>query len=411
MKPAQQPRRGTILVLAAACMVLIFAFVAFTVDVGYIALARGELQNAADAAALAGAQALEDGRGEAVAAAKAVAAENRAAKTPVVVLDEDVQIGRWDEKTASFLPLSGQDLDEADAVRVDCRRSADRGTGLSLFFAPVLGIPQTSVQTHAVARLKAPKCGGVFGSDSVRLQGSILTDSYDSDLGPYSPQTAGRQGHVCSNGAIDLQGAATVNGNAHPGPDHEVSMKGASTVTGDTTPLTEPVEIPPVDPGDAAWSNDNEAIPPTDGGRDAVDADNAFSIGGNDSVELPPGTYHFSAMSIGGNATVRITGPTVIYVTGDSELAGTGVVNDTQVPGNLQLHSMGSEVKVYGSSDWHGLVYAPDARVHVQGAAEVFGMVVGREVELQGGRNAGVHVDEALTKRFPIFPRRAVLVE
>src|SRR5690606_5645791 len=55
-------RRGVILVLTAAAMIGVLAFVAFTVDVGYIAVTKAELQNSADAAALAAAWELLDER-------------------------------------------------------------------------------------------------------------------------------------------------------------------------------------------------------------------------------------------------------------------------------------------------------------------------------------------------------------
>ena len=46
-------RKGNVVVLAAALMVVILAFTAFTVDLGYIALTRTQLQAAADASVLA----------------------------------------------------------------------------------------------------------------------------------------------------------------------------------------------------------------------------------------------------------------------------------------------------------------------------------------------------------------------
>ena len=47
-----ESRSGSVLVLAAATMVMVMAFVVFTVDLGYIALTKTQLHNAADAAVL-----------------------------------------------------------------------------------------------------------------------------------------------------------------------------------------------------------------------------------------------------------------------------------------------------------------------------------------------------------------------
>lgn len=55
------PRRGIVLPLFALWIVILFCFIALAVDLGLMALARGQCQEAADAAALAGARSL-DGR-------------------------------------------------------------------------------------------------------------------------------------------------------------------------------------------------------------------------------------------------------------------------------------------------------------------------------------------------------------
>jgi uncharacterized membrane protein len=47
-------RRGSITVLAAVLMIVILAFLAFTVDIGFIELTRTQLQMAADSGALPG---------------------------------------------------------------------------------------------------------------------------------------------------------------------------------------------------------------------------------------------------------------------------------------------------------------------------------------------------------------------
>jgi Flp pilus assembly protein TadG len=49
-------RRGSIVVLAALLMIMLVGMLAFAIDIGYMSTVKAELQNAADAAALAGAQ-------------------------------------------------------------------------------------------------------------------------------------------------------------------------------------------------------------------------------------------------------------------------------------------------------------------------------------------------------------------
>ena len=95
-------RRGSITVLGAVFLVVVIAFMAFSIDYGYIVVTESELQNAADAGALSGARALKDGRGAAILAARVWAGKNIAASQTVPVTDEDVEIGRWNVDTATF---------------------------------------------------------------------------------------------------------------------------------------------------------------------------------------------------------------------------------------------------------------------------------------------------------------------
>ena len=51
-------QRGSMLVTASLFFIILIGFAALAVDVGHMMIARNELQNAADAAALAGANCL-----------------------------------------------------------------------------------------------------------------------------------------------------------------------------------------------------------------------------------------------------------------------------------------------------------------------------------------------------------------
>jgi hypothetical protein len=59
-KHQQTQKRGSILPMMALCVTVLFGFVALAIDLGMQAVARGGAQNAADAAALAGARALDN---------------------------------------------------------------------------------------------------------------------------------------------------------------------------------------------------------------------------------------------------------------------------------------------------------------------------------------------------------------
>ena len=60
--PARRQRQGNVVILVVFVVVILCAVVAFAVDVGLLLLSRSQLQNSADAAALAGAGQLLDDR-------------------------------------------------------------------------------------------------------------------------------------------------------------------------------------------------------------------------------------------------------------------------------------------------------------------------------------------------------------
>ncbi len=79
----QDQRQGSILVLAAAMMVMIFAMTAFAVDLGYLSMTKTQLQSASDSSALAAALELPNGLGTAptLTATQAMTNGNNAALT------------------------------------------------------------------------------------------------------------------------------------------------------------------------------------------------------------------------------------------------------------------------------------------------------------------------------------------
>ena len=148
-------RRGTILVLSAALMVMVFGFLAFTVDIGYLTLVRTQLQNAADAAATAGAHGLTVSPAEARDAAFEVAMANPVAGLTVQIdKATDIELGQWDSTTRTFVKMSSEEEDKANAVRVTITMSKAEGTEIDLFFSPVIGTKEAEMEISAIATFK-----------------------------------------------------------------------------------------------------------------------------------------------------------------------------------------------------------------------------------------------------------------
>lgn len=388
-------RRGAMVVLLGVLLVVLFAFAAFTVDIGHMAIAAAELQNVADAAAISAAAHLVDGPSQARSSAISVAAQNKVTNQTAIIAANHIELGNWDNDTAIFTVLTGAQELHANAARVTANRTSAEGNALSLFFAPILGRNTADLTVSATAHVEINRCGLFIGRDKVTISGGSYTDSYNSLSGSYNPASPGNKGHVCSNGNIALSGSSYVDGNAFPGQSNSVSTSGSSYVTGSTTPRTEPLNLPPVDFGNAATSNNNSSIPESDDKADPYNSGNGeFSLSGGDHVSLPPGTYYFSKFTLSGGSSITVTGPTVIYCTGDFVASGSSIANTSHNPGNLEVYCTGSRVDISGGSDFYGTVYAPTSKITRSSlSGHVYGSLVGKELTLSGG--GGAHADTA----------------
>lgn len=202
IKSGSNHRKGAVVVLAACSLVMVMAFLAFSIDLGHIVVTQSELQNAADSAALSGARALLTGRDAAIRSAQYWASKQSAAGQAVTTIaTEDVQLGLWDDNAASFTVLPIDSGESPNAVRVTCRRQASRGNELKLFFASVIGTKYADLSATATAAIQRDRCGVIVGLDYVDVRNGKI-DSFDSKLGTYAKQSPTRNGDVCSDGPI-----------------------------------------------------------------------------------------------------------------------------------------------------------------------------------------------------------------
>ena len=145
--------RGQALVLFVLALGVLLGFVAMSVDVGLILHERRSLQNAADAAALAGA--IELPESQTLAGSKAQEwAENNG-----------IDLGAGDEITITVDPVT-------NAVEVEVRREA------SFIFGRALGLTTVDVHASAVAQIGAP------ASLSGIMPFAVLEDAIDYTVSP-----------------------------------------------------------------------------------------------------------------------------------------------------------------------------------------------------------------------------------
>ncbi len=159
-------QRGAAAVMVAIVMMALLGMTALALDVGHASVARNQLQNASDAAALAGARALgviyggmsgsltgytlTSGDVAAISSAASVAgADNQAAGVTVTVLPTDISVGIWDSSTRTFTPTPVLPR----AVRVTTRRDGTANGPISTFLARIMGAMTVNVTAVATAQL------------------------------------------------------------------------------------------------------------------------------------------------------------------------------------------------------------------------------------------------------------------
>jgi Flp pilus assembly protein TadG len=94
LKNLLRDQRGNMLVLSAVGLTFVIGFAAWTIDVGYILTANTQLQNAVDAAALAGASGLIYNSNEATDRAIAFAGRNDCINAPVNITANNISFPR-----------------------------------------------------------------------------------------------------------------------------------------------------------------------------------------------------------------------------------------------------------------------------------------------------------------------------
>ncbi|HTV49428.1 MAG TPA: TadG family pilus assembly protein [Phycisphaerae bacterium] len=164
MKIKKWAKRGSSLVLTA---ILGFSMVSLTglgMDAGWVYISKHQLQNTADAAALAGAQALQEDVSYAQQQASSTALSDSVDNVPIQLVYDasgnsgDVVVGNWANNT--FTPGTTN----PNAVQVTARRYSDTPNGaVPLFFSGLLGASQINVSATAIAVLDTIGGGGGGG--------------------------------------------------------------------------------------------------------------------------------------------------------------------------------------------------------------------------------------------------------
>lgn len=170
-------QRGVTLVIFAGSLVMLLAFAALAIDIGYLAVSKNELQNVADASALAATRYIGHAyegitdysqqknytfsRASIVAVAQQAALQNSAGGVSIVVDDSDVDIGTWSQTTKTLTITST--YQQISAVQVRAHRDATRNGNVPTFVSGIIGINSMGISTPATASLTGQGTAGPGG--------------------------------------------------------------------------------------------------------------------------------------------------------------------------------------------------------------------------------------------------------
>jgi hypothetical protein len=215
MRRLQRHQSGVVAVVVGLMMVVLVGVAAFTVDFGRWLIVRNELQNGADASALAGAGYLLNppvsGKPNwvlATAQAQQAVALNRSER--MALQSADVTPGYWDFLARTFDTDTGKapTANDLPAVRVAIVRTAGQNSGPVLMtLGRIMGIQSIDAQATATAVVSVPNSAGSGQLAPIAITKCMLDPSkgyLDPDGRPVPDASGHPKVFVVASGAANV---------------------------------------------------------------------------------------------------------------------------------------------------------------------------------------------------------------
>lgn len=264
---------------------------------------------------------------------------------------------------------------------------------------------------------------GVVAKDTIDFAGNnVYVDSYSSsqDVLNVSTRYANRDnGSVATTSVIDSSlglGNGDVYGRiATGGGDPDIGPNGS--VFGADSPFGVTVDTNRI-AKDFTANFPDPVVPDTSGARESYSGSTigvsgqktlyklpSLEVGGKNSLTFEGDVTLVVTgdVSVGGKAYLEVAqnASVEIYVAGNADILGNGMVNHNKIPKNFILYGTGKvsgqEVKVAGNGAFFGVVYAPNYLVSGRGGGTngtMAGAIVAQSVKFTG--NTNFHYDEDL---------------
>lgn len=428
----ERGRRGLALIWTVLTLLLMIAVSGLTIDLSYLYFTGAQLQDAADAASLAGAAAVTRDPAAARSQSLRIAAANYAAGASVSIRsnpdnapDGDVVIGRFDRQAGTFTAT----LVNPNAVKVVARRTAaSPGGGVGLMFGPAFGAKTANIERQAIAMTSATVGGdaGIIVLNPNSCSALSLTGNANVSVPGGDIQVNSDSLHALAangNGVLDAANVNVVG-------DYRFTSN--ANVTGELNVgaafMPDPLAELPAPPAGAdlgsvkLTSNQSRTLSPGyySGG---------ISAQGNSALTLRPGIYVLDGQGIklSGNATLSAQG-VMLYIKGSGSvsLAGNGSVTITppdptehtftgaDVYQGIALfqgrsNSRDADIVGNGSMLIEGVIYFPKATLSASGNGDTLGStIIADKLTLNGNGTIRVAYDDGPG---PPKPQKVFLVK
>jgi len=432
-KSKHSMRDGIVYVWVVVVLLLLITTIGLALDVGKVILVAHQLQNAADAAALAGARVVKISQTQARQNAMDIALENSVDGQSVQLAsnegnntDGDIVVGRYDLQTGTFTVTTSA----VNALKVVARRSnSSLGGPVTLNFGSLFNVNTCNISRSAIAIAAGGTGAGMISlaPDGIGLSingelsltvhdGAILVNSVadnavriigQPDLDALELDVTGE---IDGTGGFEFEPNFVVNTGVPPTPDPLCS-----------NPPDECLPEPSWDSNYDLAPSPGQAIKITGG---TVELEPGYYSGGllisGGNITLKPGVYILggsskgqkSGLVIGGNANLCAKG-VMFYIVGDGvvNIAGTGSIQSTPIqydsndfcdssysyPANIdytyeeigifQARDNTNDARIVGTSllDLGGTLYFPSNHIDLSGTGAGFGdQLIAKTIGISG---------------------------
>lgn len=398
--------KGQVLIITALAGTALVGFMALALDMGNLYLVRRNAQNAADAAALVGAQ---NWTGVVpnvyIVPAAGVQDARRYAIKNGFKTDAGANNHTWNQEVrVDVPPVTGPNAGKPDHIEVNIKTEA------KTLFLGIFGIGDVDISARAVARSKRMS----FDAATISL------DPGDASTWLNGTTDVGVIGNTYSRGVTKaMTGSLNVNGNAYARGGFMGSAIYANALVTDVPDLLDPKWTPPpADPSPGISWNSNGIVE-----KATKDVDGYLwispgtydwiSIASGDKVKFEPGVYLVTkSQGVKINGEAIGTGPVCFVLPSPASFdvqsgATVSFYSDKDLYNNILIWSStsGDAVKISGGANvnlW-GTIYTANGNSRIAGTAggTVHGQVVARNIILEGTSGSAVVYDGSMAADVP----------